>query len=514
MVASSLLSRKAPNAAWRYCGAQMSDTALNALAWLCTNSRAPVAGLAVGRAARSSDRARDRWSGGCRRSRPACAALVVTMPSGTQADGSSASPGLRQPARVGRIIGPAGFGRRLIMALGRRLLEQHLVAELEQGEGPGDGNQDEDEDQGQETACTHGASPRGRDAVAATRLKGDGAPASRASMSVNAEQVRHIAKLARIAMSDAEVEALVPEFNNILGWVEQLAEVDTDGVEPLTAVIDQNICACATMSSTTANVRDAVLQRARRAARLLRRAEGDRIVTRAHIQDDRRASRRVPRAASFRRARSPRRSTPRSRRAGAQRLHRRDARDCAGRRRCGRRGARRGRAEAAVGHPARHQGSVRDRGRRHHRRQSNILKGFKPPYESTVSGKLKAAGAGMLGKLNMDEFAMGSSNETSAYGPVISPVEAQRRRQCRADPGRIARAGRRRRSRRGWRRASPAPTPAARSASPRPSPASRGIKPTYGRCSRWGIVAFASLARPGRADGARRCATARSCSRR
>ena len=53
---------------------------------------------------------------------------------------------------------------------------------------------------------------------------------------------------------------------------------------------------------------------------------------------------------------------------------------------------------------------------------SHILKGFKPPYESTVSGKLKAAGAGMLGKLNMDEFAMGSSNETSAYGPVISSL--------------------------------------------------------------------------------------------
>ena len=52
---------------------------------------------------------------------------------------------------------------------------------------------------------------------------------------------------------------------------------------------------------------------------------------------------------------------------------------------------------------------------------SNILKGFKPPYESTVSAKLRADGAGMLGKLNMDEFAMGSSNETSAYGPVISP---------------------------------------------------------------------------------------------
>ena len=59
-------------------------------------------------------------------------------------------------------------------------------------------------------------------------------------MSVNTEQVRHIAKLARIAMSDEELERLVPELNNILGWVEQLGEVNTDGVEPLTAVIDQN----------------------------------------------------------------------------------------------------------------------------------------------------------------------------------------------------------------------------------------------------------------------------------
>ena len=49
-------------------------------------------------------------------------------------------------------------------------------------------------------------------------------------MSVNAEQVRHVARLARIAMSDAEVEKMVPEFNNILKWVEQLGEVDTDGV--------------------------------------------------------------------------------------------------------------------------------------------------------------------------------------------------------------------------------------------------------------------------------------------
>jgi aspartyl-tRNA(Asn)/glutamyl-tRNA(Gln) amidotransferase subunit C len=60
-------------------------------------------------------------------------------------------------------------------------------------------------------------------------------------MSVSPEQVRHIANLARIAMSEAEIEAMVPELNNILSWVEHLSEVDTEGVEPLTAVIDNKL---------------------------------------------------------------------------------------------------------------------------------------------------------------------------------------------------------------------------------------------------------------------------------
>ena len=60
-------------------------------------------------------------------------------------------------------------------------------------------------------------------------------------MTVSTEQVRHIAKLARIAMSDEEIERLAPELNNILGWVEQLGEVNTEGVQPLTAVIDQKL---------------------------------------------------------------------------------------------------------------------------------------------------------------------------------------------------------------------------------------------------------------------------------
>lgn len=60
-------------------------------------------------------------------------------------------------------------------------------------------------------------------------------------MSVSSEKVRHIAKLARIAMSEEELDRLVPELSNILGWVEQLGEVDTDGIEPLTAVIEQKL---------------------------------------------------------------------------------------------------------------------------------------------------------------------------------------------------------------------------------------------------------------------------------
>ena len=60
-------------------------------------------------------------------------------------------------------------------------------------------------------------------------------------MSVTNADVRHIAKLARLAMSDSEIEAMVPELNSILGWVEQLGEVDTDGVDPLTAVIPNTL---------------------------------------------------------------------------------------------------------------------------------------------------------------------------------------------------------------------------------------------------------------------------------
>ena len=80
-------------------------------------------------------------------------------------------------------------------------------------------------------------------------------------MPVSTEQVRHIAKLARIAMSDEEIERLAPELNNILGWVEQLGEVNTDGVEPLTAVIDQKL-RLREDAVTEGNIRDEILANA------------------------------------------------------------------------------------------------------------------------------------------------------------------------------------------------------------------------------------------------------------
>jgi aspartyl-tRNA(Asn)/glutamyl-tRNA(Gln) amidotransferase subunit C len=80
-------------------------------------------------------------------------------------------------------------------------------------------------------------------------------------MSVSPEQVRHIANLARIAMSEEEIERLVPELNAIIGWVEQLGEVNTDGIEPLTAVIDQKL-RLREDEVTAGNIRDEVLANA------------------------------------------------------------------------------------------------------------------------------------------------------------------------------------------------------------------------------------------------------------
>lgn len=80
-------------------------------------------------------------------------------------------------------------------------------------------------------------------------------------MSIDLQTVKKIASLSRISVTDAEAEAMVPELNNILGWVEQLGEVDVSGVEPMTAVIP-NHQRLREDAVTDGNVRDKVLANA------------------------------------------------------------------------------------------------------------------------------------------------------------------------------------------------------------------------------------------------------------
>jgi len=122
---------------------------------------------------------------------------------------------------------------------------------------------------------------------------------------------------------------------------------------------------------------------------------------------------------------------------------------------------------------------------------SKILDGFVPPYESTVSANLKKAGAISLGKLNLDEFAMGSSNKTSAFGPAINPWTRRSDPTAKLVPGgssggsAAAVAARMVLGATGTDTGGSIRQPAAFCGI-------TGIKPTYGRCSRYGIVAFAS----------------------
>ena len=121
---------------------------------------------------------------------------------------------------------------------------------------------------------------------------------------------------------------------------------------------------------------------------------------------------------------------------------------------------------------------------------SHILEGFIPEYESTVSQNLWNAGAGMLGKLNLDQFAMGSSYETSYFGNVSSPWRKDGTNAAMSPGGSSGGS-----STAVAARIAPAATGTDTGGSIRQPAAFTGIcgiKPTYGRCSRWGVVAFAS----------------------
>jgi len=121
---------------------------------------------------------------------------------------------------------------------------------------------------------------------------------------------------------------------------------------------------------------------------------------------------------------------------------------------------------------------------------SAILKGFVPEYESTVSGKLLGAGAVMLGKLNLDEFAMGSSNETSAAGRVLSPWRAAGSDVTLVPGG--SSGGSASAVAAGLVAGATGTDTGGSIRQPAAFVGIAGIKPTYGRCSRWGVIAFAS----------------------
>jgi aspartyl-tRNA(Asn)/glutamyl-tRNA(Gln) amidotransferase subunit A len=126
----------------------------------------------------------------------------------------------------------------------------------------------------------------------------------------------------------------------------------------------------------------------------------------------------------------------------------------------------------------------------HTQAASHVLDSFKPEYESTVTSHLWRDGAVMLGKLNMDEFAMGSSNETSYYGPVISPWRAEGSNLDLVPGGS---SGGSAAAVSAWLCAGATATDTGGSIrQPAAFTGTVGIKPTYGRCSRWGVVAFAS----------------------
>ena len=122
---------------------------------------------------------------------------------------------------------------------------------------------------------------------------------------------------------------------------------------------------------------------------------------------------------------------------------------------------------------------------------SHILEGFVPPYESTVSANLWRDGAVMLGKLNLDEFAMGSSNETSYFGPVVSPWRRKDDEAAKLVPGGSSGGSAAAVAARLCFGATATDTGGS-IRQPAAFTGTVGIKPTYGRCSRWGIVAFAS----------------------
>ena len=313
-------------------------------------------------------------------------------------------------------------------------------------------------------------------------------------MSVDKDTVLRIAKLARIAMDDAQAAGMEAELNALLAWVEQLSEVDCENVPPMTSVVEQKLADARGRRHRWRLCRRPDEERAAIRRAFLRGAQGRRVMAFASdptaftLAEAREALR--SKAISARELAASHVSAIASGRA-AQRVHHRDARARVGRAadisdsRIARRDAR-----PLEGLPLAVKDLFCTKGVRTTAASRTFLENFVPTYESTVTRNLWDAGAVMLGKTNLDEFAMGSSNESSHFGPAINPWRA---RGSNSDlvPGGSS----------GGSAAAVAANLALAATGtdtggsirqPAAMTGTVGLKPTYGRCSRWGIVAYAS----------------------
>jgi aspartyl-tRNA(Asn)/glutamyl-tRNA(Gln) amidotransferase subunit A len=304
--------------------------------------------------------------------------------------------------------------------------------------------------------------------------------------------VAKIARLARIKIEDEKLESLAGELNNILGWVEQLDEVNTDNIEPMSSVVDAKLRWRAD-EVTDGDKQQSVLKNAPRgeygffavpkvieedwpmtdltklkiaeARDLLEKGDiSARELTEAHISAVEASD-----ALNAYVAKTPEMALEMADKADAK--------------------IKAGEQKGMTGIPVGIKDLFATKGV-HTQACSHILDGFKPEYESTVSQKLWDDGAVMLGKLNMDEFAMGSSNETSYYGPVKNPWRAKGSNNDfvpgGSSGGSVASVA-------GYcAMGATASDTGGSIRQPAAFTGTFGIKPTYGRCSRYGMVAFAS----------------------
>ena len=240
------------------------------------------------------------------------------------------------------------------------------------------------------------------------------------------------------------------ELSAILDHIEKISELDLDGVPPTTHVVEVPNALRARRAAPVLPREVALAQRARGRRRRLLRPEPDR--HERHRRAHRRAGGGRRREGRPRRRRAVR-GLPRARRGRRPQRVRLGRREDAPAARTAPAAGPLGGVPLGVKDLFCTEGVPSQAG-------SRILEGYRPPYTATVVRKLAEAGAPLLGKTNQDEFAMGSSNENSAFGPVLNPWDRDAR------PGRLERRQRRRRRRRHSRRGRSAPTPAARSASP------------------------------------------------